>query len=358
MLTPESLLSKLVAIPSYSGSEEAIAAFLTEHLQACGLKVQNHNGNLIIDVVGDPGPTLMLASHLDTVKAGESWLADPFAGNWQHDRLIGLGANDAKASVVAMCCAAIDMAKTSFHGTLRIALVVEEETSNAGMADVLAAFGNPDLAVIGEPTGLEVVRVQAGLGVLHATWLGHSCHAAHAALVEHDNALLKACKELAKLPACHSFPDNHALLNPTTVVAAVLQAGDRHNRVPDRAFATFDVRLTPPDNAADVVDWLQLQLPRAQIKIASDRLRPIETPADHPLVLAALEVAGRKQAIASNTMSDMALLQEVPVIKCGPGESDRSHTPNEFITRAELAAGVNFYSGLAKQLLAPMKVSQ
>jgi len=356
MLSPESLLAELVATPSLSGQEQALASLLATRLTEAGLTVQRVEGNLLIDIVGKAGPTLLLASHMDTVQAGPSWQSDPFAATWQNDRLVGLGSNDAKASVVAMCCAALALAEKPFDGTLRLAFVVEEETSNLGMQQVLAATGLPDMAVIGEPTGLEVVRAQAGLGILRARWLGRSCHAAHAARVDHDNALLRACTEIATLPSCFVFPDRHPLLGPTTLVPAVLHCGDRHNRVPDLAVATFDVRLTPPDTAFDIATWLQAKLPSATVEIYSDRLRAIETAADHPLVVAALLAANRVEAIASNTMSDMALLHGVPAIKCGPGETSRSHTPDEFVTRAELLAGVKFYTKLATALLTDAEV--
>lgn len=356
MLSPESLLAALVATPSKSGFEGAAAALLAKQLTEAGLDVNQVQGNLVVDVVGGEGPTLMFASHMDTVKAGDSWQCDPFAAEWREERLVGLGANDAKASVVAMCCAVEVLSHMKFHGTLRLALVVEEETTNAGMAQVLQAMGLPDFTVVGEPTGLQVVRVQAGLAVLRAEWLGRSCHSAHAARVEHQNALLNACTEMAQLPSCKVFPDHHPLLAPSTLVPAVLHSGDRHNRVPDQASAIFDVRLTPPDTASEIADWLQTQLPSAAIEISSERLRPIETAADHPLVVAALKASGQVEAIASNTMSDMALLQDVAAIKCGPGETSRSHTPDEYITRAELLDGVSFYTTLATSILASSTV--
>lgn len=363
MLDAQTLLATMVATPSLSGHEEELAECLTGLLHQEGLSVQRVGKNLVVEVFGQPGPTLMLASHFDTVPAGLGWSVDPFIAEWKDGRLFGLGANDAGASVAAMCVATQRLAehvnaagKNALHGTLRLALVVEEETSNAGMAQVLEAVGMPDMAVIGEPTGLEVVRLQAGLAILKAQWQGRSCHAAHAAKVEHENALSKACTELAKLPACHVFDPPAAAvpgLAPTSVVPAILESGDRHNRVPDSATATFDVRLTPPQSAGSVADWLQEQLPTASIEIVSDRLAPIDTDADHVLVQCALKVLGNQIATASNTMSDMALLQGVPAIKCGPGQSNRSHTPDEFVTEAELLAGIDFYSELISSILQP-----
>ena len=78
----------------------------------------------------------------------------------------------------------------------------------------------------------------------------------------------------------------------------------------------------------------------------SERLRAVETPAEHRLVRAALAAAGQPQAVGSNTLSDMALLSGVPAIKCGPGESARSHRPDEYVRVDELEAGAAFYRDL------------
>lgn len=344
----------MVAIPSLSTHEQERSDWVARQLADAGLAVQKIGDNVVVEIGSGEGPVLMLASHLDTVPAGEGWHQNPYRNEWQQGKLVALGANDAGASVAAMCATISRLACQPLSGTLRLALVVEEETSNAGMAQVLETVGLPDMAVIGEPTGLEVVRVQAGLAILKAQWKGQSCHAANAPQVEHQNALLQACGELAALPSCHQFESSSQSihgLRPTSVVPAVLNSGDRHNRVPDSACATFDVRLSPPQSAADVADWLQEQLPTAQVEVVSDRLRPIDTCFDHPLVQQALAMNGRSEAIASSTMSDMALLQGVAAIKCGPGESNRSHTPNEFITADELDAGVDFYTRLCTALL-------
>jgi acetylornithine deacetylase len=87
-------------------------------------------------------------------------------------------------------------------------------------------------------------------------------------------------------------------------------------------------------------------LPSASIEIHSERLKPVETAAEHPLVRAALNSAGRTAAIGSNTLSDMALLARIPAVKCGPGETARSHTPDEFVLQEELEAGAAFYARL------------
>lgn len=340
------LLRDLVALRSPSGEEAAVGAEVAARLSAAGFEVARAGASVIAEAGPVAAPVLMFCSHLDTVPAGASWTADPWQAEWRGDRLTGLGANDAKASVAAMMAAGCAWLAAGARGgfRLRLAFNALEETTNAGMEEVLAARGLPDAAVIGEPTGLEVVRAQSGLAVLEAEWIGRSIHAAHVGRVAHDNALLKAARDLAGFPACLSVGAAHPLCGISTVAATVLNSGERHNKVPDRALAVLDARLAPGCDAERARAAAAALLPQARVRVRSERLRPFETAAEHPVVRAALAAAGRGVAVGSATMSDMALLQGVPAVKCGPGRTERSHTADEFVTRDELAAGERFYS--------------
>jgi acetylornithine deacetylase len=341
---PCALLADLVRIPSPSGSEAQVRDHLWNFFQEHGLDVERVGDSLLVTIERGPGPTLLLTSHMDTVPAGPSWTADPYAGVWQDGRLVGLGANDAGAAVVGMIGGTLAFAEVGGGtGTLQLALTACEETTNKGMEDILAHTGLPDGAITGEPTGLSVVRAQAGLAVLLADWEGSSCHAAHAARVEHTNALLVATNDLAGFPQCVTLEGEHPLLGASTITCTQLNAGDRHNRVPDAAQAVFDCRLAPPHTASECVALLEERLPRAKVTIRSERLRPVETGVEHPFVHACLKAASADQSIGSATMSDMALLADIPAVKCGPGETARSHVPDEFCLRSEVEAGCAFY---------------
>lgn len=338
-------LAELVAIPSVSGDESKAADWVVAHFVARKLDVERVGHSVIARVARGRGPRVLLHSHLDTVPVGQGWTRDPYAARWEDGRLVGRGANDAKASVIAMAAALEAFAeRPGVPGEAIVAFTACEETTNSGMADVLARIGAPDGGFCGEPTGLEVVRAQSGLAVLVAEWHGRSCHAAHVARVSHENALFAACRELDATAPYLALAGEHPLLGPSTTVATVLRAGERSNVVPDRAEAIFDARLSPLHRASDVVDLLAARMPSASLRIRSERLKPVETSADHPLVRAALVAAGKTRAIGSNTMSDMALLAGVPAVKVGPGETARSHTPNEFVLESEVQAGVAFYT--------------
>ncbi|MCZ6598863.1 MAG: M20/M25/M40 family metallo-hydrolase [Planctomycetota bacterium] len=362
---PTRLLSELVSIASPSGGEAQVADHLLELCSAAGLDAErpgrpDRNDGGVLIAIGSGRPHLLLNSHLDTVPVGEGWSGDPLDGTWREGRLTARGASDAKASVAAMLHAAGDFATGERPpGTLLVAFTTHEETTNAGMAALLdhlrARDLSPDGAVTGEPTGLEVVRAQAGLVVIEATWTGRSCHAAHVARVEHANALLAATKELARLPSWIELPGQHPLLGRSTLVPTMLVAGESHNKIPDRAQAVFDGRVVPPHDADACLAVLAGHLPSAELFVRSDRLKAVETPEDHPLVRAALDAAGRDRAVGSSTMSDMALLADVPAVKCGPGETARSHTPDEFLLERELRAGCETYRALIPKALAALK---
>lgn len=348
---PTRALAELVRIPSVSGDEEAAVAWVEAWGHAHAIDSARVGGGALLRVARGRGPRLLFASHLDTVPAGGGWSGDPYDGTWREGRLVARGANDAKASAVAMLAAALGAAhERSFAGELLVALNACEETTNAGMAAVLAAIEPPDAVVVGEPTGLEVVRAQGGLAVLTARWRGRSCHAAHVARVQHASALVAAAHELGRFGSYRTLASQHPLFAATTIAWTQLQGGERHNVVPDEALAVFDARLAPPTDAARCVELLRGLLPSAEVAVRSERLRPVDTPEGHPLVRAALALAGRARALGSSTLSDMALCAGLPAIKCGPGQSERSHTPDEFVTEGELLGGCAFYERLAARL--------
>lgn len=348
-MNPDELLARMVAIPSVSGDESAIADFVTEYARSAGLVVERIRNSVMV-TTGRRAPTLWLLSHLDTVPVGNGWTVDPGVIEWRDGRLYGRGSNDAKVSGAAMLSALVDLRETAAGDEVAVVLTACEETNNSGMNEVLEAKGRPQACICGEPTGLEVVCAQGGLSVLTATWRGVSCHAAHAKNVKNDNALLKAARDLSTLPNVVEVGEEHPLLARTTVVATQLKVGERHNVVPDLAEAVFDARLSPTAEADAVRARLAELLPNAEVMIRSKRLQAVDTPPDHPVVLAALAAARRVHPLASKTLSDMAFLKGVPAVKCGPGQTARSHTPDEFVMLDELLAGVAFYRDAASRI--------
>lgn len=356
-LTPTAeLLAALVRIPSPSGEEGAVAQWLEQWARKAGLDVRRDDAAVRIEVVGArPGPTLLLASHLDTVPAGDAWEIDPFAAEVRDGALWGRGAVDAKGPLSAMCAAAARLGAEGGPrcGRLLVLATYGEETRHTSMPRALEALGAlPDAAVVGEPTGLEPCIAQRGLLILEAIWSGRAVHAGWAAELGRrpDSALDAAVRGLPRLAETELAPID-PLLGATVATPTVMRAGEARNVTPERATAVLDVRTTPAADY-DVVRRRLSEVLGAEIRVISDRLRPARTPDDSRLL--ALFGALRPSAtpFASPTSSDWVFLREVDAIKLGPGDSRLSHTSREAMPLDEVERATGLYLELARNFLA------
>jgi acetylornithine deacetylase len=138
----------------------------------------------------------------------------------------------------------------------------------------------------------------------------------------------------------------HPLLGSQKAQVTQVQGGQRRNQVPDACEFFIDLR-TGPDQDHDALAASFQRLLESEVAIYSKRYLPKGTEPGHPIVRAALKAAGKAGPVGSGTTSDWAFLGDLPAVKAGPGDTFRSHTPNEYITLQELEAGAAFYASLA-----------
>ncbi len=337
-MTPAQILESLVSIPSPSKHEGAIADCITSLLQEHGIAVHRSDNNLWFEV-GSGGPRLLMNSHLDTVPPCAGWETDPYHPEWQDDRFYGLGSNDAKGCVAAMLCAALQLAEAEHSGgTVVFAFSAEEEIGGQGISTILGKLGTLDAAVVGEPTNLQACGAQRGMLILRCIAHGRSAHVAHSGLA--DNAIHKAARDITKLAAM-SFP-GHPLLGATKAQVTQLTGGITRNQVPDSCEFFVDLRTTPNLDHQALAEDLASRL-ESEVFVHSAWYLPKATDADQAILKAALKANGNKGPVGSHTTSDWAFLGDLPTVKIGPGDTHRSHQPNEYITRSELDAGVDCY---------------
>lgn len=344
-MNPAELVERLVATPSVSGDESRIASFVASYATSFGADVQRAANNVWFSFGAESGPTLLFISHLDTVPPCAGWRFDPLRPCWNGGRLYGLGANDAKASVAAMLSLAAAIARDASRipGRIVFALTAEEETGGAGgVGSILSELGSIDAAVVGEPTALDACAAQRGMLLLKCTAHGRSAHVAHAHLA--DNAIERAARDITRL-ADQSF-DPHPLLGATSAQVTQVSGGLQRNQVPDRCEFFVDLRTTPNLDHAQVAAQLAAAL-ESEVTIHSQRYAPKATATGHAIVRAALAANGRAMPVGSGTTSDWAFLGDIPAVKMGPGESRRSHCPDEYIERDEVIAGAAVYSQVA-----------
>jgi acetylornithine deacetylase len=337
------LLIRLIKTPSFSREEAGTAELIQAFLEAHGAPAQRQQNNVwaLSNHFDAAKPTMLLNSHHDTVKPGAGWSYDPFGATREGDKLIGLGSNDAGASVVSLLAAFLYFwdKPTSFN--LICAITAEEEISGVnGIRSVLPELSRIDLGIVGEPTGMDLAIAEKGLIVLDGTAHGKTGHAARD---EGENALYKALDDIQWLRQ-HQFPKVSPLLGPVKTTVTQIAAGQQHNVVPDRCQFVVDVRTNELYQNQEIVDFIRANV-QSEIVPRSTHLNSSSISEQHPLVRRG--VAMGKQIYGSPTLSDQAMMP-FQTLKMGPGKSARSHTSDEYILVSEVQAGIRDYIKLLR----------
>ena len=347
------LLTRMVAIPSVSGEEQALAVFAEATAHGWGLSVRRDELAVTVELRGrTDGPTIALVSHLDVVPPGRGWSRDPFTPAVEGTRLYGRGSGDAKASVSAMLCAAKDVADAGGPDTGRLLVILGygEETKHTTMERAVEAAGPIDAAVVGEPTNLDFAIAQRGLMMVDLLAEGDQRHAGYAAADgEFRNAALVLARDLLKLDGLFASR-SHPVLGRTTATPTMLDAGVSRNVTPPVAKAVLDIRSTPDWTHEEVADVLRQTL-ASNVEVTSQRLVPCETPAGSRLLSVARRVRPQSRTFGSPTCSDWVFLRHTDAVKCGPGTSRRSHTADEYVDLPEVAAARGFYAEVVRAYL-------
>ncbi|MDR1719101.1 MAG: M20 family metallo-hydrolase [Dysgonamonadaceae bacterium] len=335
------LLKALIACPSHSREEEAAASLIMEYMEAQGLAPRRHGNNcwaVAPDFDGSK-PVILLNSHIDTVKPVAGWTHDPYLPIDIDDRICGLGANDAGASLVSLLHAFIVLRNRPQPCNLIFLASCEEEVSGAGgVEQVLPLLPPIAFGLVGEPTAMQPVVAEKGLMVLDCTVHGKSGHAARG---EGENAIYNALPVIEWFRN-HQFPLHSEWLGSVTMAVTMIEAGTQHNVVPDRCRFTVDVRTNERYTNQTLLELIA-QSCGCEVKARSLRLNSSFTPPDHPAVRRA-QLLGMTPT-ASPTLSDQALMP-FTTMKLGPGDSARSHTADEFIERREIREAIELYCRL------------
>jgi acetylornithine deacetylase len=347
------LLHSLVATPSISGDEQAVAELVERQSTAWGLATVRDDTGVKVVVEGRaPGRSLALVSHLDVVPPGAGWTRDPFTPHVEGGQLFGRGSGDAKASVAAMLTAARDLSldRDRWNGRLVVILGFGEETRHTSMPFAVATVGDIDAAIVGEPTNLDFAVAQRGLMMVDLIARGDQQHAAYAADGPSAvNAAQVLAADLIRLTAlCQDRP--HPVLGHPSITPTMLEGGISRNVTPPMAKAVLDVRSTPAWSHEEIADRLRREL-SSEVIVTSSRLVPCQTPPGSPILAAAAAVRPEARQYGSPTCSDWVFLRDRDAIKCGPGTSRRSHTPDECVDLAEVTAARSFYRNVAMRYL-------
>ena len=332
------LLKVLISTPSISREEEAAANSLQTYMERSGI-LTNRSGNNVWCVSPKfdlNKPTILLNSHIDTVKPVSGWQKQPFTPSEVNGKIYGLGSNDAGGSLVCLFQTFRQLTvKEQPYNLIFLASCEEEVSGTGGIESVLPKLPPIALGVVGEPTEMQPAIAEKGLMVLDVTAHGI---AGHAARDEGDNAIYHAMKDIEWFHT-HRFEKESPLLGPVKMSVTQINAGTQHNVVPDRCTFVVDIRSNEMYSNEELFDLIKEQVD-SEVVPRSFRLNSSHISADHPFVRRAVELG--RTPYGSPTLSDQALMP-FPSVKMGPGKSSRSHTANEYILIRELEEALDLY---------------
>ena len=334
------LLESLIVKPSISREENLAAEVLQVQMEEWGLNPRRIGNNIVAyDEIDDDKPTLLLNAHIDTVKPVSTWTRDPFKPTLEGDRLYGLGANDCGGGLVSLLQVYRFFKEQQSPTPYNLVFVAsaEEEVSGAnGIAKVIPTLPKIDVAIVGEPTGMQPAIAEKGLMVIDGIARGKSGHAARD---EGVNAIYEALDDLVWLRD-YRFKKESELLGPTKLTVTIVNSGTQHNVVPDECRFVIDVRTNEFYQNEYLFAFLQKHMKKCELKARSFRLSSSHIQESHPLVQRCIQLG--MTPYGSPTLSDQALMP-FSSLKLGPGESARSHTADEYICISEIEQAIKTY---------------
>jgi acetylornithine deacetylase len=295
-------------------------------------------------------PTLLLNSHHDTVRPNKGYTRDPFTPTEEEGKLYGLGSNDAGGCLVSLlACFAYWYKEAGLsHNLLMVASAEEENSGPNSLRGILPDLPQIDVAIVGEPTEMQLAIAEKGLVVFDATVTGTPSHAAHP---NADNAIYNTIPVLEWFKN-YSFPKVSKTLGEVKLTVTQIDGGKQHNAVPAHVDLVLDVRVNDCYTNAEISEILQREAP-CTLRPRSLRLNSSSIDPGHPLVLGG-KALGRN-TYGSPTLSDQAALS-CPSLKMGPGLSLRSHSADEFIVVEEVAEGISIYIAMLERFLKPERI--
>lgn len=342
------LLKNLIEVPSFSSEEDETAELIENWFTEYRIPFKRTKNNVwATNKYFEEGkPCLLLNSHHDTVKPNKGYTNDPFEAIQEDGKLYGLGSNDAGGALVSLIAAFTYFYnnKNLSYNLVMVASAEEESSGQDGLNSMLSIIPEIDVAIIGEPTLMNLAIAEKGLVVFDAIVKGTPGHAAHP---NNDNAIYNTIPVLNWFQE-YKFDKKSPILGDVKMTVTQISAGKQHNAVPAEVELVIDVRVNDNYTNQEIAQILERKSPCSIIKPRSLRLNSSSIPISHPLVEAGVEM-GRK-TYGSPTLSDQAVLS-CPSLKLGPGDSSRSHTADEFIFIDEIIEGINIYIKLLERVL-------
>lgn len=342
------LLKSLIETQSFSSEEHQTAVLLEKWFQENNIPYQRTVNNVWAcnKYFDESKPTLLLNSHHDTVKPNNGYTKDPLKAIIENGKLYGLGSNDAGGCLVSLMATFTHFyAEEDLHYNLVMVASAEEESSgDNGLNSMLSIIPKVDVAIIGEPTLMNLAIAEKGLVVFDAVVKGTPSHAAHP---NKDNAIYNTI-DVLKWFQEYDFEKSSDVLGDVKMTVTQINAGKQHNAVPADVKLVVDVRVNDKYSNQEIAGLLAEKAPCDSIVPRGLKLNSSSISMKHKLVQAGISMG--RTTYGSPTLSDQACLT-CPSLKLGPGDSKRSHSADEFIYINEIEEGIKIYVELLEKVL-------
>jgi len=320
---------------------------------------------------------ILLSGHTDTVPVdGQDWSSDPFTLSRRGDRLYGRGTADMKSFVAIALAFAPAFAKADLKIPIHYAFSYDEEVGCLGVRPLIAHLNTlpvrPRMAIIGEPTEMQVICAHKGKLAIRCRVDGQSCHSSLAPqgvnAVEYAAEAVAYLRGMARRIMAEGPFDDGFDVPHTTVHTGVIRGGTALNIVPSECEFDFEFRYLPEQDPAVLLaeakrfahDVLEPQM-RAVAPNAGFSWRELSStpgldvaPEDEVVTLAKA-LAGQNGQSKVAFATEASLFQKsggIPAVVCGPGNIDQAHKPDEYIELSEVAKGEAFMRSLLHRIAA------
>jgi acetylornithine deacetylase len=341
------LLKDLISIQSFSFEEDKTATKINNWLKERGVKSDRKVNNIIAynKHYDQTKPNILLNSHHDTVEPNSAYTLDPYKPQIVNGKLYGLGSNDAGGALVSLITTFLHFydKENLSHNIILLASAEEERSGPNGIKSIIPILPEIELAIVGEPTLMNIAVAEKGLIVFDLIVKGTSSHAAHKNL---DNPIYKAIDIINKISKI-KFEKKSNLLDDVKLTVTQINAGVQHNVVPAEVKLVLDARINDKYTNTEIYNVLKDELDCELVPRNLD-LNSSSIAENHKIIKAGNKLGFTKYG--SPTLSDQAKIK-CNSIKLGPGDSTRSHTADEFIYIDEIKNGVKKYIELIEEYI-------
>jgi acetylornithine deacetylase len=359
------LLEELVGFDTTSSrSNLALVERVVDRLDNAGARIRlSHDDERskanILASFGPRGPGgIVLSGHTDVVPVeDQSWSSDPFRLTQRDGKLYGRGAADMKGFIAACLAAASGFRDADLARPIHIALSYDEEVGCLGVPrlidDLLVHEEKPDLAIVGEPTGMRLGDRHRGFLGFRTRFEGKAAHSSDPSAGA--SAIYPAADFIAFLKSIGHRAG--AGIDRTTVNVGRIEGGSAINIVPSVCEVAWEFRPAAPQDADETERLVAAYLARAMppdIRQSTQRyihIPPLSPDDGEAALVAAAAFGGIEPPFAMPFGTEAGFFQAagISTVVCGPGSIAQAHQPDEWIERSQLDAADVFLARLAKR---------